>query len=111
MAPKIRSYLHKRIKRLVNDESLPTLDYGDFETCLDCFKGKQTNKFKKGTIRSTNLLDLIHTNICGPFSTPCFTGHKYFITFIDNYSRYGYIYLLYDKAEALNAFKLFKTEV
>jgi hypothetical protein len=100
----------RRIKRLVNDGILPTLDFTDFETCIDCIKGKQTNKFKKGAIKSLYVLDLIHTNICGPFSTPCFTGHKYFITFIDNYSRYNYLYLLSDKAQALNAFKIFKVE-
>jgi hypothetical protein len=79
--------------------------------CIDCIKGKQTNKFKKGVIKSSYVLDFIHTDICGPFSTPCFTGHKYFITFIDDYSRYSYIYLLSDKAQALNAFKIFKVEV
>ena len=33
-----------RIKRLVNDGVLSTLDFSDFETCIDCMKGKQTNK-------------------------------------------------------------------
>ena len=38
-------------------------------------------------------------------------GPKYFISFIDDYSWYMYIYLLYNKNEALGAFKLFKAEV
>ena len=38
-------------------------------------------------------------------------GHKYFITFIDEYSRYMYVYLLHNKYEALNAFKVFEVEV
>ena len=37
----------ERIKRLVNDEVLSTLDFTNFNTCLDCIKGKQTNKTKK----------------------------------------------------------------
>ena len=39
------------------------------------------------------------------------SGQKYFIIFIDNYSRYMYVYLLYNKYEALNAFKVFKVEI
>ena len=38
-------------------------------------------------------------------------GQKYLITFIDDYSRYMYVYLLHNKYEALDAFKVFKDEV
>ena len=38
-------------------------------------------------------------------------GQKYFVTFIDDYSRYMYVYLLHNKHEALDAFKVFKAEV
>jgi transposase InsO family protein len=38
-------------------------------------------------------------------------GHVYFISFIDDYSRYGYIYLTKEKAQALDTFKSFKSEV
>ena len=38
-------------------------------------------------------------------------GQKYFITFIDDYSRYMYLYMLYNKSETLEAFKVFKAEV
>ena len=56
----------QRIKRLVNDGVLSTLDFTDFETCVDCIKGKQTNKSKKGATRSTNILEIIHSDICYP---------------------------------------------
>ena len=56
----------ERIKRLVNDGVLSTLDYTDFETCVDCIKGKQTNKSKKGANRSSDILEIIHTDICCP---------------------------------------------
>ena len=101
----------RRIKGLVNDGILPNLEFTDFDTYIDYIKGKQTNKFKKGVIRSLNVLDIIHTDICGPFTPPCFTGHKYFITFIDDFSRYSCLYLLFYKDQALDAFKIFKTEV
>ena len=55
-----------RIKRLVKDGVLSTLDYTDLETCVDCIKGKKTNKSKKNANRSSNILEIIHTDICCP---------------------------------------------
>ena len=74
----------ERIKKLVNDKVLSTLDFADFETCVNCIKGKQTNKSKKGAKRSTNLFEIIHTDICCPDMDA--NSPKYFITFIDDYS-------------------------
>ena len=75
----------QRIKRLVNERVLRSLDFTDFETCLDCIKGKQTNKSKKGATEVNIFLEIIHTNIC------CLdmdgSDPKYFITFIDDFSR------------------------
>ena len=99
----------ERIKKLDNEEVLNTLDFSDFETCVHYIKGKQTNKSKKGAKRSTNLLEIIHTNICYPNMEA--NGPKYFLTFIDDYSRYMYLYLLCSKNEALDAFKVFKAEI
>ncbi|RVW69573.1 Retrovirus-related Pol polyprotein from transposon TNT 1-94 [Vitis vinifera] len=99
----------QRIKRLVNDGVLNTLDFTDFDTCVDCIKGKQTNKSKKGAKRSTDILEIIHSDICCP-DTDVY-GLKYFISFIDDYSRYLYIHLLHNKNETLDAFKVFKAEV
>ena len=45
-----------RIKRLVNDKILNTLDFANFDTCIDYIKGKQTNEFKEGAKRSTDVL-------------------------------------------------------
>ena len=57
------------------------------------------------------MLELIHTDICGPFQTATRNGHIYFISFIDDYSRYGHIFLIKEKAQALDVFKSFKVEV
>ncbi|RXY49603.1 hypothetical protein DD573_29900 [Klebsiella pneumoniae] len=85
------------------------MDFADFETCVDCIKGKQTNKSKKGAKRSSNLLEIIHTYICCPDTDA--SSSKYFITFVDDYSRYMYLYLLRTKDEALDAFKILKAKV
>ncbi|XP_022846239.1 uncharacterized protein LOC111368978 [Olea europaea var. sylvestris] len=78
----------ERIERLLKNEILHDLDFSDLETCVDCIKGKQTKHTKKGATRSTQLLEIIHTDICGPFDVSSFGGEKYFITFIDDFSRY-----------------------
>ena len=49
----------ERMKKLVNDGVLSTLDFADFETCVNCIKDKQTNKSKSGAKRSTNLIEII----------------------------------------------------
>ena len=98
----------QRIKRLANDGVLSTLDFTDFHTYVDYIKGKQTNKSKKGAKRSTNILEIIHSDICCPNMDAY--GPKYFISFIDDYSRYMYIYLLHNKNEVLGAFKVFKAK-
>ncbi|RZC02438.1 Retrovirus-related Pol polyprotein from transposon TNT 1-94 [Glycine soja] len=101
----------QRIQRLVLDEILDPLDLSDFEVCIECIKGKQTNIRKLGAKRAKDVLELVHTDICGPFPTTSWNGQQYFITFIDDYSRYGYLYLIHEKSHSVEVFKTFKTEV
>ena len=101
----------ERITRLVKDGVLHTLDFVDFDTCVDCIKDKQTNVSTKGAKRSLETLEIIHIDLCGPFTPPCLNSQRYFISFIDDHTRYMYFYLLFEKAEALDAFKVYKVEV
>ncbi|KAL0342825.1 UNVERIFIED_CONTAM: Retrovirus-related Pol polyprotein from transposon TNT 1-94 [Sesamum calycinum] len=61
--------------------------------------------------RKTSPLELIHSDICDLKFVQTRGGKKYFITFIDDCTRYCYVYLLRSKDEALEAFKLYKNEV
>ena len=61
--------------------------------------------------RCTKLIGVIHTDICGPFTDLAMGGHKYFITFIDDYSCYGFVKLIREKSNSLKAFKAFKAKV
>ena len=61
--------------------------------------------------RSTGLLALVHTDVCGPFDVPTRGNFVYFITFTDDLSRYGYVYLMRHKSEAFEKFKEFRHEV
>ena len=51
-------------------------------------KEKYVKKIKKDDKRSVGILQIIHTDICGPFSVKSVDGYDSFITFIDDYSRY-----------------------
>jgi len=96
---------------LVKNEILSDFNFTDFDICVDCTKGKQTKHTKKGATLSTQLLEIIHTNTCGPLDVPSFGGEKYFIIFIDDFSRYDYIYLLYEKSQSIDALDVFINEV
>lgn len=101
----------QRIERLVLEEILDPLDFTDFDIRVKCIKGKQTNKRRFEANRTLDVLELIHTDICGPFPMAAWNGQQYFMTFIDDFSRYGYIYLLHKKSQSLDMFKIFKAEV
>ena len=57
------------------------------------------------------MLELVHLDVCGPLSIQARGGYEYFITFNDDYSRFGYVYLMKWKSEAFEKFKEFKAEV
>ena len=54
---------------------------------------------------------MIHTDICGPFDAPSFGGENYFITFIDDFSRYCYLYLLHENSQSVDVLETFINEV
>lgn len=87
----------ERLARLAKNEILLNLNFTNFGMCVNCIKGKQTKHSKKGATRSIQLLEIIHINICGSFGKK-----KYFITFIDDFSCYGYINLLNEKSQLVN---------
>ena len=67
--------------------------------------------FKAKDYRAKEVLNLVHTDLCGPMSTSARGGYEYFITFIYDYSRYECIYLLRHKSEAFKKFKEFTAKV
>ena len=47
----------------------------------------------------------------GPFPTASWNGQQYFITFIDDYSHYGYLYLIHEKSQSLGVFNSIKLKL
>ena len=83
---------------------LGTLDKIELSTCEHYLAGKTTRKpFGKGA-RAESPLQLIHSNICGPMNVRARHEVVYLITFIDDYTGYGYVYLISHKSQALECF-------
>jgi hypothetical protein len=61
--------------------------------------------FTKKNERSKHLLGLVHSDVCGPMSISARDGSRYFVTFTDDFSRYGYVYLMRHKSESFEKFK------
>ena len=102
----------RRISKLHKDGVLGSFDLESLDTCESCMRGKMTkNPFNKKGDRTSGLLDLIHSDVCRPISTQARSGYSYFITFIDDHSRYGYVYLIKYKSETFEKFKELKNEV
>ncbi|KAG8486393.1 hypothetical protein CXB51_019730 [Gossypium anomalum] len=83
------------------------------QLCEAWIKGKQHRQsFEAGkTRRARRPLEIVHSDIAGPFDIPSLGGNKYYATFIDDFSRKSWIYLLKTKSEAFDKFIEFKAMV
>ena len=65
--------------------------------CTACVQAKHKQKsIKVKTKRTTKPFRLVHSDVCGPFSTPTSAGHHYYILFIDDYTSYTSVWVLPD---------------
>jgi hypothetical protein len=98
----------KRIEKLHKDGLLNSFDFESFDTYESYLLDKMTKALFTGqSERASDLLGLVHTDVCGPMSSIARGGFQYFITFIDDFSRYGYIYLMRHKSKSFEKFKEF----
>jgi hypothetical protein len=81
------------------------------DKCDVCVESKLTKKSFPPVKRESDLLDLIHTDLGDLKQTPTRGGKCYYITFIDDFSRYTKVYLLKHKDEAFDMFLSYKAEV
>ena len=96
-------------KGLVNGMTLESKSKPD-PICEPCLAGKQHREVNKvATNRASEPLELIHTDLHGPMPVRTPEGYRYWVTFIDDATRFMSVSPLKRKSEALNAFKQFKT--
>jgi len=80
--------------------------------CDGCEFGKHTrSSYVSSGRRSSHAFDLVHYDVWGPCPTPSVSGFRYFVTFIDCFSRVTWLYLMKNKSEVLSCFRDFHKEV
>jgi Integrase core domain/GAG-pre-integrase domain len=98
---------HKRIGH-PSDKILKCIFYFktlDCSNCELCKLGKHTKlPFSLSKCKSKKLFKLIHSDVWGPVPVESFNGFKYFVIFIDNFSKTTWLYLLKNKSEVFSQF-------
>ena len=101
----------KGLQRMKNFEAvkgLPPLHFSS-QVCSGCQLGKhaRTKMPKLASHQASKILELVHSDVCGPFRVNSLGGHRYFVTFIDDYSRKTWVYFLSHKSQVLSKFQHF----
>jgi hypothetical protein len=87
-------------------EGIPQLKSIHEGICKGCALGKNIKKpFPRNNNRSKETLDLIHSYVCSLMPVKYLGGSLYYVTFIDEYSRKMWLYLLKSKDEVFNKFQ------
>ncbi|GJR71161.1 retrotransposon protein, putative, ty1-copia subclass [Tanacetum coccineum] len=102
----------KRIAQLQKDGVLESFEFKSDDVCESCLLGKMTKSpFTRSCERCEGILDLVHTDLCGPFRSATKDGKCYYVTFTDDFCRYGYVYLIKHKLDTFKVFKRYQNEV
>ncbi|CAK1547641.1 unnamed protein product [Leptosia nina] len=79
-------------------------------TCVSCIEGKQARSpFPCEGSRANQLLEIIHSDICGPMEVNSLGNARYFLTFTDDFSRKVCVFTIKSKSECLDKFKEYKS--
>ena len=89
---------------------IPKLGQIHNESCKGCALGKKKS-FPHSLSKTKDVLELVHSDLCGPMSTPSIGGFLYYMIFIDDFSRKIWIYSLKCREfeDILSKFKQFNT--
>lgn len=84
----------------------------DNQQCEICCEAKQTRlPFPSQGSRAESTLEIVHSDVCGPMETKSVGGSRYFLSFIDDYTRMCFVYFIKSKDEVFETFKNFKNMV
>ena len=101
----------KGLQRMINTgavNGLPPLRFSK-HTCTGCQLGKhsKTKMPKETRHHASKILELIHSDVCGPFRVASTGGARYFVTFVDDFSKKIWIYFITHKSHVLAKFQHF----
>lgn len=105
---------HGDVRKLINAQLVNGIEIKSKDSpdpiCEPCIAGKQTcsDMSKIATYCASGLLQLVHSDVHGPLPVQTRNGYKYWITFIDDFSRHWAVLPLKKKSDAFAVFKQFK---
>ena len=99
----------QNISKKILFDGLPDIHFSKV-ICEGCVLGKHPQeKFDKGkNKKASSPLDLIHSDLMGPFLRPSISKTSYMIIFVDDFSRFTWIFFLRKKTEVFQHLKDFK---
>ena len=105
---KLGHVYYDTLRRLINLNHIPTFQIDAKHKCETCVEAKLIRSSFQNVERHTEPLNLIHSDICDLKFVQTRCGNKYFITFVDDSTKYRYVYLLKSKDEVIETFGLYK---
>ena len=88
---------------------LPQLDVRTETVCAGCQYGKAHQlPYEDSKFKTHAPLELVHSDVFGPVKQPSIGGMRYMVTFIDDFSRYVWVFFMKEKSETFEKFKEFK---
>ena len=101
-------HLNFKYLKFMSKHGMISYKHDDEKKCEICIQAKMTKKPFSKLDRNSIMLDLVHFNICELNGVLTRGGKRYFITFIDNFCRFTYVYLMRNKDESFDMFKRYK---
>ena len=99
----------KRLKELEKQGVLGNDTLGKLDFCEDCVLGKTTRtSFKRIVHKSKDKLEYVHSDLWGPAQQISLGGNSYFLSFIDDFSRKVWVYILKNKDQVFDKFREWK---
>jgi histone deacetylase 1/2 len=99
------------VQHILHHRQLPSLDLHNNVICDACQQGKSHQlPFSLSTHVVSAPLEIIYSDVWGPAQTSV-SGHTYYVSFIDGYSRFTWLYLLKRKNDVFDIFLQFQRHV
>lgn len=95
----------KKLRDYKMVDGIKELNLNKVEFCESCINGKMTRLPFKTRKRSSSFLEIVHSDVCGPITPTSHDDNKFFMTFIDDYSNFVYVYIIKNKSEVFNCFR------
>ena len=104
-------HLNFKYLKFMSKHCMISYKHDDEKKCEIFIQAKMTKKSFPKSNRNSIVLKLVHSNVCDLNGVLTKGDKRYFITFIDDFSRFTYVYLMRNKDESFDIFKRYKTKV